>query len=169
MTEITVAPMPAPSAMSSDSRVPKTSCEKMSWPVPVVPRRCAREGCSIWPNWSDWGSYGAITGARIARRTKKPNTLSPASALRLRVSARSRAPAAPRRPETGGALTGTWSVTTRTAIGLALLPRPRIQQSGQHVGREDREEDRERDHQEQGLHQRVVLTVHRLQEREAEA
>ena len=39
ITDTAVAARPAASAMSSDSRVPKTSWEKMSCPIPVVPRR----------------------------------------------------------------------------------------------------------------------------------
>ena len=50
ITETTVAPTPAPRAMSSDSLVPNTSCEKMSCPVRVVPSRCVRDGWSIWEN-----------------------------------------------------------------------------------------------------------------------
>src|SRR5689334_471038 len=92
---------------------------------------------------------------------------SPASALRLRVSPRATAPSAPRLSVTTGACTGAWSVTTRIAIfASGLFPGAWIQDRGQHVGSEDGEEHRERDHQEQRLHQRVVLAVHGLQERE---
>src|SRR5438309_1137157 len=62
ITETTVAPRPAPSAITRDSRVLQTSWEKMSWPVPVVPSRCVRVGCSICVNSSACGSYGASTG-----------------------------------------------------------------------------------------------------------
>ena len=47
-TERSVAISPATMAIASDSRVPQISCEKMSWPLPVVPSRWAPDGGRVW-------------------------------------------------------------------------------------------------------------------------
>jgi hypothetical protein len=46
MTEMNVDSPPTANAMMSDSRVPYTSWEKMSWPNAVVPSQWAAEGGS---------------------------------------------------------------------------------------------------------------------------
>ena len=86
ITESTVESSPATTAMMRDTRVPQTSCEKMSCPYEVVPSRCAPDGPSPGLKTSALGLYGAIWPGKTARTTKTSRMMRPATAFLLESS-----------------------------------------------------------------------------------
>src|SRR5437763_6621430 len=69
-------------AMSSDARAPHTHWLHTSWPMSLVPNRCAEPGGVSGAPLGSPGSCVASTGANSALRISKPSTAS-ASARRL--------------------------------------------------------------------------------------
>ena len=85
-----VAISAAPTPRKSDERVPQTTCEKMSTPWSVVPKKWCVDGACDWSNSEkSVGSCVAIRGAKIAISTIAVKTIRPKRDLRLRSSRRS--------------------------------------------------------------------------------
>src|SRR5713101_3728169 len=179
-TAIPVVASPATNAMISTFLAPHTSCANMSCPYAVVPSRWAVDGPRRLLAASALGLSWAITPGKSETRMNTTSSTVPAVALRLERTARairaSACVAGGTDCPAAGLVAGSWpggpSVETpEMGMDMALprRPGPRVKQRRGDVGEQDRQQHRQRDEQEQGLHQRVVLTLHRLQQHEAEA
>src|SRR3954452_10314771 len=126
-TASTVAKKPATSAMTSDSRVPYTSCAQMSCPKDVVPSQCSLDGGRPGGNAGRFGSLTSVNhSGAIAKMQKIVKRTSPIIALRLRNAARNSPP--PRRRVGVGADGAAFEVSTRRAVTISpLAPGARVQ------------------------------------------
>ena len=97
-----VARPPTPNAMMIDWRVPQISCERTSWPYAVVPNQWWLDDPSPGRKSVACGSCGAICPGKIASTRKNTSRITPASALRLRPTARQRSAPYPRRASASG-------------------------------------------------------------------
>src|SRR3954452_11143302 len=105
---MTIASSVASTPASSDARAPYTTRENTSRPRSSVPMMCALDGpCRTALKFVAAGSYGAMSGAKIAMRTNNVATQMPATASGRRPRRRS----ARRRVRTRGA----------TATSIALI------------------------------------------------
>ena len=84
ITESTVATRPTKNASSRVSRIPTSSWDSTSWPLCVVPSRCAPYGaCSDSAGDGFWneGSYGATIGPMMPASTNRPSRIAPGLGL----------------------------------------------------------------------------------------
>src|SRR5579875_676497 len=179
-----VAASPAPNAMISTSRVPQTAWANRSWPYAVVPNGCALDGPRLRPYTSAFGWSRAMAQGKIATRQKNASRMLPAVAFRFDRMARAiRVRAAecgrPRAAGSAAAMAvgpavpaGSSGPPGPTGVRIMAIASPRgpgawIEQRRGHVGQQDGHQDRHGDQQEQRLHQRVVLVLHRLEQHEA--
>src|SRR5262245_17612673 len=144
------------SVTTSVSRVLQMSWEKTSWPMFVVPSRCAEDGPWLGGKIGAWGSYGAISPGNAATNAITSRITAPTVALRL--------PATTRRNLRGGWRTATAVLSSPAVSSVAVasaaissLPRPRIENGCDEVRDQHADEDRERVEQEQALHQRQIV------------
>src|SRR3954447_21603784 len=137
-----VASRPTVSPMISEPRVATSSWDSTSWPAWVVPSGCRPDGDSIRSSLIRSACRASI-GPTTAISAKNPTIAAPARSFHDR------------------RLTG-------TALSSGL-PGAGVDDRVQHVDAEVRAEHGEGDDQEDRLHQCVVLVLHRLQQREADA
>ncbi len=107
-----VAIAAAASPRNSDVRAPQTTCEKMSFPWSVVPKKWCHDGlCLASSSEYAFGSWVAIQGAKIATTTIAVITIRPKRDFGFASSSRSHSgiPNRPRRSprEGSGTSTGT--------------------------------------------------------------
>src|SRR3989475_13115162 len=125
--------------------------EKMSRPNSSVPNGCAVDGASNWlVNACSMGSKGANAGANAAAATTPLTMIAPATKLECANSRRHERAA--RRRDVRRA--------TVPAVGIVLVPHPRIQIDVEHGDKQvGHHEDRGRD-EEHALHPRGVPRHH---------
>jgi len=124
ITDSAVATTPTKNASSRVSRIPTRSWDSTSWPVCVVPSRCAPYGACSDRDGSGFryeGSYGVTIGPMIAASTNTPSRTAPALAL-----------AGIRRQRPG--LASSWG----SAAGSALIGRTAVIASPPWLGLGDR-------------------------------
>src|ERR1700729_2899693 len=181
MTASAVATTPTMTASSRVSLMPTKSWDSTSWPLFVVPSRCAASGgCSERLGAGFWydGSYGLTSGPMTPASTKKPSRATPALALAGRrrhwpgrcVAAASAGDSPP--STAGGAAVIGLPPVTGGAGGASSrrLPSPhaRIERDEQQVHDEVGEQDREGDHEEDPLHEGVVVRADRAEQQQAD-
>ena len=152
--------------MKSDSRVPQTNWEKMSWPYEVVPRRArARDRAR-----AGRGRARAVGSDQPGHDRQDGEHREQDHAGQGFAAGPHGAPKGPEGTEATSA--GVDLVVRRPRAGRCGRPSAgretlRTRGSGTAVGRvydDYGDEDRHRDEKEQSLHKRVVLVEHRLQQ-----
>src|SRR5262245_36940943 len=122
ITDSSVANAPATTAITSDSRVPYTSCAQMSWPSAVVPSQCAPDGDNRGANARSLGCRTDVNNCGTAATTQNTNNMpSPTWPLRLRRTAPQNPPRRRATVSTGGAP----EVSTSNAVMVHALARER--------------------------------------------
>jgi hypothetical protein len=118
---ITVATAPAARPSRSERRAPRTTCEKMSLPWSVVPKRWFHEGaCRAARRSKSFGCATEMSGAMSAMTTTKPTMMRPMHDLGFFRSSTSQ-PGACSRPLTriGGAARSRLSVGSSCDISCS--------------------------------------------------
>src|SRR3954469_16217383 len=131
------------------------SWEKTSWPICVVPSRWLHDGSRLGAYAVAWGSSGAISPGNTATNAIKSRITAPATAFRLRRTARRNRRGTTRSPAAGVSVRAGSAAGSPTAI--SRLPCARIEHGRDQVRDEHADEHGERVEEEQALHERQVV------------